>query len=40
LANTKKVSDDFIIKLNPKTGSIIKSIIRIGSAEEMDAAAG
>ncbi len=39
LANTKKVSDDFIIQSNPKTGSLIKSTIRIGSAEELDTAA-
>jgi CBS domain-containing protein len=39
LANTKKVSDDFIIQSNPKTGSLIRSTIRINSTEEQEAAA-
>jgi anti-sigma regulatory factor (Ser/Thr protein kinase) len=40
LANTKKVSDDFIIQSNSKTGSLIKSTIHINSTEELDTAAG
>jgi CBS domain-containing protein/anti-sigma regulatory factor (Ser/Thr protein kinase) len=37
LANTKKVSDNFIIESNPKSGSLIQSTIHLHPAEELDA---
>ncbi|MEN6373759.1 MAG: CBS domain-containing protein [Smithella sp.] len=38
LANTKKVSDKFIIESNPKMGSLIQSTINLHPPEESDAA--
>ncbi len=40
LANTKKVSDDFLIESNSKTGSFIQSTIFIQPGEDLKAAAG
>jgi len=40
LANTKKVSDEFVIESSSKTGSFIQSTIFIQPAEELKAAAG
>jgi len=40
LANTKKVSDDFVIESNSQTGSFIQSTIVIQPGEELTAATG
>jgi len=40
LANTKKVSDKFIIESSLKTGSLIQSTIHLLPADELDAATG
>lgn len=40
LANTKKVSDDFLIESNSQTGSFIQSTIFIQPGEDLKAAAG
>lgn len=37
LANTKKVSDDFVIESNPKSGSLIQSTIHLHPVEELEA---